>query len=179
MSRQSAEPRAQPIEVDRASQPRTEEAPDDPARVEHIAREPEISAAPQPQPTRQISLRLDGANSGHVDVQLQERAGKVQIAVRTPDSGLAKSLQSDLSDLVNRLEVHGFKTESWVPAAAHQAAPPAPAASRAGANPGQEHSGSGTRDGERQQRDSNQRRPSHRAAFAETLTTEEVRTDNL
>lgn len=45
-----------------------------------------------------------------------ERAGHVQVAVRTPDPELTKSLQTNLGELVGRLEQKGYKTETWVPA---------------------------------------------------------------
>jgi hypothetical protein len=144
--------------------------------VEEMAMEPETSGRVRLEPARQISLRLAGTDSANVDVQIRERAGKVQVAVRTGDSQLAKSLQSDLSDLVNRLDVRGFKTETWVPATTHHAATPA-----LGADPGQpEHSGSWSREHQsHEQNQSNQRRPSRRdLPFEETLVTEEARTEN-
>jgi hypothetical protein len=70
------------------------------------------------QPIREVSLRLAVATSTYVDVQLAERAGKVQVAVRTPDQDLAKSLQTNLGELVGRLEEKGFKTDVWTPIAA-------------------------------------------------------------
>lgn len=73
------------------------------------------------QPLREVSLHLavgTSAATANVDVQLAERAGKVQVAVRTGDQDLAKSLQGNLGELVGRLEEKGFKTEAWVPTAA-------------------------------------------------------------
>jgi hypothetical protein len=150
--------------------------------VEEIALEPETSGRVRLEPARQISIRLAGTDSANVDVQIRERAGKVQVAVRTGDPQLAKSLQSDLSDLVNRLDVRGFKTETWVPATTHHAATPALGAALAGADPGQsEHSGSWSREQQsHEQNQSNQRRQSRRdLPFEETLVTEEARTENL
>ena len=73
------------------------------------------SALQQSQPIREISLRLAGAASAHVDVQVAERAGRVQVAVRTADQDLARSLQSNLGELIGRLEEKGFRTEAWTP----------------------------------------------------------------
>jgi hypothetical protein len=70
------------------------------------------------QPTRQISVQLKTEGSKPVEVQLIDRAGRIDVAVRTADRELAKSLQTDLGDLVGRLENKGFKTEAWVPSAA-------------------------------------------------------------
>lgn len=71
-------------------------------------------------PLHEISLRLavGTAATTKVDVQLAERAGRVQVAVRTNDQDLTKSLQGNLGDLVGRLEEKGFKTEAWAPQAA-------------------------------------------------------------
>lgn len=79
---------------------------------------PESSSATHSPTVREVSLRLDGAATGPVDVQFADRAGQVQVAVRTADQDLAKSLQGNLGDLVGRLEDKGFKTEAWTPAAA-------------------------------------------------------------
>ena len=85
-----------------------------PVRVEQKA---EIGSHVQAPPTREISLRLAEADSAKVDVKLTERAGKVQVAVRTEDRELARSLQSDLGELVGRLERRGYTTETWTPGA--------------------------------------------------------------
>jgi flagellar hook-length control protein FliK len=66
---------------------------------------------------REISLRLGDTASNSVDIQMVERAGHVQVAVRTPDQELTTSLQANLGELVGRLEQKGYKTETWVPAA--------------------------------------------------------------
>ena len=76
----------------------------------------EINPNLRPPPAREISLRLPGSGeSGSVDLRISERAGKVQIAVRTLDAGLARALRSDISDLVGRLERKGFDTQTWLP----------------------------------------------------------------
>lgn len=124
-------------------------------------------AAPRaqaPQPLREVSLRLavgtSEASKGSVDVQLAERAGKVQVAVRTADQDLAKSLQGNLGDLVGRLEERGFKTEAWTPAIAQHSELTMREAAASSAS--QNHSGgSGAQDGQpdsRGQRQSGQRR---------------------
>ena len=81
---------------------------------------PELQTAnPVPsQPIREISFRL-GADSSQVDVQVAQRAGKIQVAVRTADPELAKSLQTNLGEVVGRLEDKGFRTETWTPVSGH------------------------------------------------------------
>jgi hypothetical protein len=63
-----------------------------------------------------------GSEAGGVDLRIQEKAGKVQVSVRTPDAELSSSLQSNLGDLVDRLERKGFDTEAWAPSFPHAAA---------------------------------------------------------
>lgn len=79
--------------------------------------EPENLASSATRPLRAISLQLGIAASDKVDVQVASRGGKIQVAVRTPDQDLTKSLQTNLGDLVTRLEDKGFKTEAWTPSA--------------------------------------------------------------
>jgi len=147
-----------------------------------VSNEPEMNAAPQPHPARQISLKLMGEDSSSVNVDVSERAGKVQVTVRTADPDLAKSLRTDLGDLVGRLESKGFKTEAWVPAALRHMPASAPGqSSSTNSQGGERQAGSGT--GQRQERQgqngSNQRQQARwKAQLEETLSTEETRTNN-
>ena len=134
---------------------------------------------------REISLKLHD-NSGQVNIQFAERAGHVQVAVRTPNQELTKSLQTNLGDLVGRLEEKGFKTETWVPAAG----PHAPGALAGGNNLGNRqdqpgHSGSwtGGEQGRQDQQESGRRQqPRWMNEFEQMLTddaaTESVGTEN-
>ena len=62
---------------------------------------------PQATAASQIAIRLDSGNdSGQVELRIRERAGEVQIAVRSTDQGVATTLREDLGDLVKRLEPH-------------------------------------------------------------------------
>jgi hypothetical protein len=146
-----------------------------------VASEPEIKMALAPPPTRQISLKLSTNDSTRVNVDLTERAGKVQVAVRTPDHELAQSLQTDLGDLVGRLESKGFKTESWIPAVVHQAAAPfRPSNSDTGFGHPQ-HPGSGHWGGQQrqQQNGSNQRQQARWAAQLEdTMSANKARSES-
>ena len=152
----------------------------DPAPTAKVEQQPEINNLIPPQPTRQISLKLGSADSASVDVQLRERAGRVQVAVRTQDHDLAKSLQTDLGDLVGRLENKGFKAESWIPAATHHNAPGAEPGSAGGQNSEQQHSSSW--DGQQQQQQHHggqepdrRQQPRWMAQLDETVTTENAK----
>lgn len=75
----------------------------------------EINMPGQAQPARAISLRMSAPESGDVDVKFFQRAGRVQVSIRTPDSGLTETLQAGAIDLVSRLERRGFAAETWTP----------------------------------------------------------------
>jgi len=141
---------------------------------------PEINAASQPQPARQISLKLTGPDSAKVDVELSEKGGKVQVAVRTADRELAKSLQGDLGDLVGRLETKGFKTEVWIPGASHVSHAAAASEPSSAGQGNREHSGSGGQQPGRQGRNGSNQRQQARwmAQLQESISTEETRSDN-
>lgn len=131
-------------------------------------------AGPTPlQPVHSVSLRLATAASAPVDVQVAARAGKLQVAVRTADPDLAKSLQGNLGELVGRLEEKGFRADVWTPAAAPHG--PAPAREPSTSPDSQGHSDqSGSwsgQPGSRQgQEESSQQRPGRwKTHFAETL----------
>lgn len=64
---------------------------------------------------RSISLRLSNAEQGSVQVRLSERAGELQVSVRTPDAGLTRGLRDGLPDLMSRLQVNGYRAETWQP----------------------------------------------------------------
>ncbi len=159
--------------------PRVEQSEADTTRMTKVATEPETNTASRPQPARQISLKLTGADSAKVDVELTSKAGKVQVAVRTSDTELAKSLQTDLGDLVGRLENKGFKTEAWVPTASRHSSIAAPEQSSSSNSQGDSrHSGSGS--GQQQARQgqngSNQRQQARwKAHLEETLSVQETR----
>jgi hypothetical protein len=152
------------------------------ARATDVAIAPETNTPLLPSTARQISLELYGDDSAKVSVDLSEKAGKVQVAVRTADPELAKSLQTDLGELVGRLESKGFKTEAWVPAASRHT--PAAAPERSGStnsldDPRQSGSGYDQRQGRPGQNGSNQRQQARwMAQLEDTLSTEETGTIN-
>lgn len=155
-------------------------ASDAPA-AEKIATGVETNNAIGPQPAREISLRLTGEDSTNIDVQLRQRAGQIQVAVRTDDPQLARSLQTDLGDLVGRLDNRGYKTEVWTPVAGRLATA---MGEQSGSSSGQgqpQHSGSGSGQQQKQEEknQSNQRQqPKWMAQLEETLSNENARTEN-
>ena len=100
-----------------SASPHAATIPVDPPAAGRVSTEIETNPTVRTQPMREISLRLGDTASNSVDIQMVERAGHVQVAVRTPDQELTTSLQANLGELVGRLEQKGYKTETWVPAA--------------------------------------------------------------
>jgi hypothetical protein len=103
----SAAPNAPGPTAPRVSAPQTPQAP---AALTEI----EPPRATQFHPIREMSLRLTSPTN-QVDVQLSARFGSLQVAVRTADPDLAKSLQGNLGELVGHLQEKGFRTDAWTP----------------------------------------------------------------
>ncbi len=144
-----------------------------------VTSEPELKTIALPL-SRQISLNLSTDDSNRVNIGLTERAGKVLVAVRTSDHELAQSLQTDLGDLVGRLESKGFKTESWIPAAAHQAMPLQASNTTTGFGQSQ-HAGAGNGGSQQRQKQngSPQRQKARWAAQLEkTVSSNQARSEN-
>ena len=95
--------------------PRREAA--NPVAEPHRTPAPASEPATPVSPARDIRLQVTGGDQ-RVDVRLTERAGEVQVSVRTPDSQLAGALRDDLAALSARLEQSGFRAETWHPAGA-------------------------------------------------------------
>lgn len=78
---------------------------------------PRTPAAPDSR--HELSLLIPGRSAegkNPVEVRVVERAGEVQVAVRTKDAQLAHVLREDLGQLVSRLESSGYRAETWHPA---------------------------------------------------------------
>jgi hypothetical protein len=93
-----------------------------PARPDHVTGSPEpnhAAAPPRPEPAQPApparDIRLQVGGERRVDVRVTERAGEVQVAVRTPDSRLAGALRDELPALSARLEQSGFRADIWHP----------------------------------------------------------------
>ena len=71
---------------------------------------------------RELSLAVsgpsaDGQKAEQVSLRVVERAGEVQVAVRTSDSQLTGDLREQLPDLVSELAGRGYRAETWQPLA--------------------------------------------------------------
>lgn len=131
------------------------------------------------QSTHQISFQLASPSVNNINVVFVEKAGKVEVAVRTPDAELARSLQSNLGDLVARLGESGLKSQVYLPANLHHFTAANLDFLSAGKNAGDPSSRNGSPGGQQdQQNGSNKRQqPRWRAQMEETLSGEEARSD--
>ena len=79
--------------------------------------EPAVAVRPQgpAAPAREIHLRLGDLRADGVSLQVVDRKGRIEVAVRTPDRELAGSLRESLPTLVRRMEGAGFRVEAWAP----------------------------------------------------------------
>jgi hypothetical protein len=181
---------ARQFDLARVAEPPSSRTPTNPSDLRsdlrRVASGHEINPTVQPQAARQISLKLTGPDSTKVDLQLTERSGKMQITVRTPDHALAKSMQSDLSELVGRLENKGFKAEAWIPASgrhAEAAAVPQQSSQGNSQNPAERQSGGSGSPPQQQrqgQNESNQRRQARwKTQLEEIFPVEDKRMENI
>jgi hypothetical protein len=87
-----------------------------PAQASEALRNSETAlpqAAPAFRPAAQeISVRIARPDAPSVDVHVVEKAGQIQVSVRTPDQALQGSLRQELGTLVNSLERSGYRTET-------------------------------------------------------------------
>ena len=115
-------------------------------------------------PAREIQLELRDADA-RVNVRLVERAGAVEVDVRTPDSHLASSLRQDLPALTSRLEQTGLRAETWHDAPADAATrirtaePGGGAGFQSSQNPSREGGGHDPRDGQPKEKQQKQNQP--------------------
>jgi hypothetical protein len=113
---------------------------------------------------REIQLELRDSDA-RVSVRLVERAGSVQVDVRTPDSHLAGSLRDDLPALTARLEQSGLRAETWHDAPAASAArikmaePVVSTGFQSSQNQSREGGGRDPRDGQPQEKRQKQNQP--------------------
>lgn len=90
----------------------------EPEAPRHIYTIPEAKAGTppaQPAPLKQFDIRIPN-ESGGVTVRVQERAGSVEVSVRSSDAQIASSVSETLPDLVQQLDQQGFNAETWTPA---------------------------------------------------------------
>ena len=126
-----------------------------PAASAPSATEPVETPPARPQ---NIDLKITGTDNSSVDIRVSQRAGDIQVTVRTPDKELAQSLRQHLPELSDRLSQGGISGEIWQPQSANtgrndtNSRYPEDSQTR---QQGQQHSGGNSEHGD-QQHDGNQ-----------------------
>jgi hypothetical protein len=87
----------------------------EPLRQPHVTIDDKSDTVVQPAPLKHLDIRIPDANGG-VTVRVQERAGAVQVSVRTSDTQIAGNIADTLPDLTRQLDQQGFQAETWTPA---------------------------------------------------------------
>lgn len=75
---------------------------------------PESPSTPQGR-MKDISMNIEAADGPKVEIRIIQRAGDLQIAVKSADSVTTQGLRHGLSDLANRLNETGYHSETWRP----------------------------------------------------------------
>ena len=69
-------------------------------------------------PLKDISLQVNQAGKERVDVRVVQQGSEVRVSVHSGDAGLTSGLRQGLSELQNRLEETGYRSEIWRPGVA-------------------------------------------------------------
>jgi hypothetical protein len=72
-----------------------------------------------------ITIRIESAPDGPVDIQVQERRGEVHLSLRAAAPEMVARIRESLPELSERLQGEGFRSESWRPDEPARANPPA------------------------------------------------------
>jgi hypothetical protein len=96
-------------------------SPAGPAQL--LAGEAPLRTAPSA-PARRIELRLARPHAEALTVEVADRRGRIELAVRTPDRELAASLGEQAAEVVRRLEAAGFRAHAFTPQAPDRALEP-------------------------------------------------------
>jgi hypothetical protein len=118
---------------------------------------------------KDLAVRVESAQGQSVDIRIVQRAGDLQIAVKSDDTNTTQGLRQGLTELSNRLNESGYQAETWRPG--HAAATAESAAESGNSSQHQSPSGdaqsqSGSSQQNRGQRDNN---PSNRPRWIQEL----------
>lgn len=76
---------------------------------------PADNSAKPAAPLKDLSIQVGQNQQDKVELRVVERAGGLEVAVRAANPDLNQGLRQGLSELVNRLEQNGYRTEAWRP----------------------------------------------------------------
>jgi hypothetical protein len=117
---------------------------------------------------KDISVRVESAQGQSVDIRIVQRAGDLQIAVKSDDTNTTQGLRQGLTELSNRLNESGYQAETWRPGHAATTAESAAESGNSSHQPpsGDAQSNPGSSQQNRGQRDNN---PSNRPRWIQEL----------
>jgi hypothetical protein len=138
--------------------------PTNPADVAQLSQTPEAKPS---QPLKQLSIQVGQEQQQRVQVQVVERAGELQVAVRAANPDLAQGLRQGISDLVGQLQQNGFHADAWRPGTPAGAAPAA--AEKPQTQAGSQNDNSQSQSGSGQDRQQGNQNPSRRPQWVEEL----------
>jgi len=121
------------------------------------------------QPLKQLSIQMGQEPQQRVELRVVERAGELQVAVRTANPEVAQGLRQGISDLVGQLEQSGYHADAWRPGAAAGATQMA--AEKPQTQAGPQNNNSQSQSGSQQDRQQGNQNPSRRPQWVEELET--------
>ena len=155
--------------LDAPGQPAVELSQSGSRPSDQTARTVESASLPQPTPPqgpmKELSIRMEAAEGQKVDVRFVQRAGDLQIAVKSGDDITTQGLRHGLSDLANRLNETGYHAETWRPG---QQAPPE-SSSTSSENQSQSDGSQSNSGGPQQDRGQRHNNPSNRPPWIDEL----------
>ena len=129
----------------------------------------ETPATTPPGPIKQLSIQVGQLPQQKVEVRVVERAGELQVAVRSANPDLAQGLRQGVSDLVSQLQQSGFHADAWRPGTPASSAPAG--AEKPQTQAGPQHNNSQNPSGGQQDRQQGNQNPSRRPQWVEELET--------
>ena len=133
-----------------------------------IAEPPSVSPATPPQgPMKELTMRIEAAEGQKVDVRIVQRAGDLQIAVKSADDVTTQGLRHGLADLANRLNETGYHAETWRPG--QQATLESSASNQSQSDQSQSDGSQSNSSGSQQDRGQRHNNPSNRPHWIDEL----------
>ncbi|MCC7155316.1 MAG: hypothetical protein IT161_12140 [Bryobacterales bacterium] len=110
----SHSPSSGAVTAESAQPPAPPPAPGQPARAAAsapVANQPAVDKAGS-DPIRSLEFKVTERNAPSVSLQVNDRGGRIEVAVRSADAALNQQLQSQLSSLTDRLQTRGLTMEN-------------------------------------------------------------------
>jgi len=116
---------------------------------------------------KELTMRIEAAEGQKVDVRIVQRAGDLQIAVKSADDVTTQGLRHGLADLANRLNETGYHAETWRPG--QQATLESSASNQSQSDQSQSDGSQSNSSGSQQDRGQRHNNPSNRPHWIDEL----------